>query len=111
MSAIRTLAVEATDNGLLAPELAAGIRLREAPAVLLGRALPDLKWRSRWATSSGGMAGSASWICSGKHGRVRTVPRTAAGARGVSRAAYSSHTSSAGRSGVVIASSSVRAWA
>jgi hypothetical protein len=37
--AIRTLAVEATDNGLLAPELAAGIRLREAPAVLLGCAL------------------------------------------------------------------------
>src|ERR1022692_2985227 len=35
------------------------------------RAAPDLKWRSRWATSSGGMAGSASWICSGKHGRVR----------------------------------------
>ena len=39
MSTIRTLAVEATDNGLLAPELAAGIRLREAPAVLLGCAL------------------------------------------------------------------------
>jgi hypothetical protein len=29
MSAIRKLAVEASDNGLLAPELAAGIELRK----------------------------------------------------------------------------------
>jgi hypothetical protein len=34
-SAIRTLAVAATDNGLLPPELTAGIRLREAPGMLL----------------------------------------------------------------------------
>ena len=37
MSAIRTLAVEATDNGLLAPELAAGIaRAKSAEPIGVG---------------------------------------------------------------------------
>jgi hypothetical protein len=39
MSAIRKLAVEATDNGLLAPELAAGGELREALMAIQSRRL------------------------------------------------------------------------
>jgi hypothetical protein len=76
----------ATDNARLAPELAAGITPREGPAAKLTMRYVPV---SRWPVVHRGRG-------------------TAAGAGGVSRAAYRPHTSSAGRSGVVIASSSVR---
>jgi hypothetical protein len=70
----------------------------EAPAMLLGygRAGPRPR-RSRWAASSGEMAGGASWT------------GHAAGARRRIGCGQSSRTSSARRSGVVIASSGGRA--
>jgi hypothetical protein len=56
-SPIRPPAVAAADSGLLAPELAAGIGLREAPAILLGRG----RRRSAGAARNDGPRPVAAW--------------------------------------------------
>ena len=71
---IRTLAVAATDHGLLAPERATGMGIREAPALLLGCALR----RSEVAalTMEHVQQRDGRWVILdlvSKHKRVRTV--------------------------------------
>jgi len=73
MSAIRKLAAEAADNGLLAPELAAGIA-RVKSAKTQGSGGP--RWRhSPSYMSNSAMVGGASSICS-RGGRTRVPART-----------------------------------
>jgi hypothetical protein len=75
MSAIRKLAVEATDNGLLAPELAAGIqRVKSAKSIYThtGWREMDGKWlflNSSGAIGEGGMVPSANVRLSGSLAR------------------------------------------
>jgi hypothetical protein len=97
-SPIRKRAVAATDNGRRAPERPPDIGLREAPAVLL---CCRPRRSDAVALAMGHVEGRDGRWCIAEWG-------TAAGAGGVSRAVYGSHTSSASRSGVVIASSGGR---